>query len=274
MDPMSPTLARRAARQTFAVGGLLHGCAALRSFAVRAHLHAFAAVVGIALCATPSGAAHFHCDPKLGQGLAKFESKAPMESFEGKTNAVGASLELTPDAIAENFQLQVTVDLASLDTGIKLRNQHMCENHLETAKFPQGTFRGAKVVKGAGTSLLDGKPHELLIEGTLQIHGVEKTMQVPVTLTHEKGSPATVRLETTFQVVLSDFAIQRPKMLFMKLSETQKVTVTLTAQEGAPAASPSTSENQAPSANEGTAPQPKSPTPSPKTTESGDRSTL
>ncbi|MBK9304990.1 MAG: YceI family protein [bacterium] len=39
------------------------------------------------------------------------------------------------------------VDLAALDTGIGLRNRHMRENHLETDRFPQAVFRGARILK-------------------------------------------------------------------------------------------------------------------------------
>lgn len=175
-------------------------------------------------------AAQFKITPGAEGNLVRFESKAPMESFDGTTKTVSGTLAMDPAAIADSLQLFIEVDLASFDTGIKLRNKDMCENHFQTDKFPKSTFQGGKVVKGAGTSLLDGKEHEILLEGVLDLHGVKKTIQAPVKLTHV-AEPSSVRMSTTFMVKLSDYEIPRPQMLFMKLSEDQKVTATLVAKK-------------------------------------------
>jgi len=175
----------------------------------------------------PAGT-QFKITPGAEGNVIRFESKAPMESFDGSTKSVSGTLALDPAALGETLALVVDVDVSTFDTGIKLRNQHMCENHFQTDKFPKSTFRGGKIVKGAGTSLLDGKEHEILLEGTLDLHGVQKTIQTPVKLTYSP-SPASVRVNTTFMVKLSDYQIPRPQMLFMKLSEDQKVTASFVA---------------------------------------------
>ncbi|HET9887454.1 MAG TPA: YceI family protein [bacterium] len=151
-----------------------------------------------------------------------------MESFEGTTKTVSGTLTIDPAAIGETLALVIDVDLASFDTGVKMRNQHMCENHFQTDKFPKSTFTGGKVVKGAGTNLTDGKEHEILVEGVLDLHGVKKTIQTPIKLTY-KPEPGNVNISTSFMVKLSDYEIPRPQMLFMKLSEDQKVSATLVA---------------------------------------------
>jgi len=174
-------------------------------------------------------AAQFKITPGADGNLVRFESKAPMESFDGNTKTVSGTFALDPAAIGDSLQLFVEVDLASFDTGVKLRNQHMCENHFQTDKFPKSTFQAGKVVKGAGTSLLDGKEHELLLEGVLDLHGVKRTIQAPIKLAY--AEPGTVHMTTTFMVKLTDYEIPRPQMLFMKLSEDQKVTATLVAKK-------------------------------------------
>jgi len=179
----------------------------------------------------PALAAQFKITPGAQGNLIRFESKAPMESFDGSTKTVSGTLAIDPAAIADSLDLFVEVDLASFDTGVKLRNQHMCENHFQTEEFPKSTFRSGKVLKGAGTSLLDCKEHEILVEGVLDLHGVKKTIQAPIKLTYAP-QPGSVRMSTTFMVKLSDYQIPRPQMLFMKLSEDQKVTATLVAAKG------------------------------------------
>ena len=67
-----------------------------------------------------------------------------------------------------------------------------------------------------------------IVEGVLDLHGVKKTIQTPIKLTY-KPEPGNVNISTSFMVKLSDYEIPRPQMLFMKLSEDQKVSATLVA---------------------------------------------
>ena len=115
------------------------------------------------------------------------------------------------------------VDLASLDTGIGKRNQHMRDNHLETDKYPKATFVGATVLEPKGTTLAPGKPVAFECEGDFTLHGVTKRLRasVEVTLRDER----TLAFKTSFKVPLADYKIDRPKFLFLKLGEVQDVTV-------------------------------------------------
>ena len=76
------------------------------------------------------------------------------------------------DAEAKKGSVDIVIDTKSVSTGFADFNEHIQgEDFLDTAKFPQATFKSTKVV-------FDGdKPQ--LIEGNLTIKGVTK----PVTLT-------------------------------------------------------------------------------------------
>jgi len=76
------------------------------------------------------------------------------------------------DAEAKKGSVDIVIDMKSVNTGFSDFNEHIQgEDFLDTAKFPQATFKSTKVV-------FDGdKPQ--LIEGNLTIKGVTK----PVTLT-------------------------------------------------------------------------------------------
>jgi len=76
------------------------------------------------------------------------------------------------DAEAKKGSVDIVIDMKSVSTGFSDFNEHIQgEDFLDTAKFPQATFKSTKVV-------FDGdKPQ--LIEGNLTIKGVTK----PVTLT-------------------------------------------------------------------------------------------
>jgi polyisoprenoid-binding protein YceI len=76
------------------------------------------------------------------------------------------------DAEAKKGSVDIVIDMKSVSTGFADFNEHIQgEDFLDTAKFPQATFKSTKVV-------FDGdKPQS--IEGQLTIKGVTK----PVTLT-------------------------------------------------------------------------------------------
>lgn len=155
--------------------------------------------------------------------LVSFVSKAPLETVEGKTRQVTGELRIDPEALAAGCRVEVQVDLASLDTGIGLRNQHMRENHLETARFPTADFRADSLV-GAPAALVPGETAVLTLAGELSLHGVTRPLVTPVSVTLAADG-ATLDVRAEFTVALADFAIPRPKFLVMKLDETQRITV-------------------------------------------------
>lgn len=76
------------------------------------------------------------------------------------------------DKAAKTGEVDITIDMKSVDTGTALFNEHIQgEDFLDTAKHPTATFKSTKVIfKG-------DKPAK--IEGNLTIKGITK----PVTLT-------------------------------------------------------------------------------------------
>lgn len=190
-------------------------------------LIAFAAAFAPAFAAVT----HWEFAPGTNGSEIKFVSKAPVESFEGKTSAVSGRLALDPDS-GGLLDLRVVVDMATLDTGIKMRNGHMRKNHLHTDEFPTATFAGGEIVSGDGPLPAQGEL-ELVVEGTLTLHGVEREVRIPVTLSREGDA---VRVRCEFQVRLSDYEIPRPRFLIMKLGEEQRIVVDILAIPEGPAA--------------------------------------
>ncbi len=177
------------------------------------------------VCAAPARAATYVVKPGSGTQVV-FTSKATTETFEGRTDRMEGRLDVDPAAVGDSVTVKLEVDLASLDTGSKMRNKHMRENHLETAKFPKAVFVGAAVLSPAGAKLEAGKPVTFEAEGTFTIHGVSRRLRCTVDVTWT-GSALTFK--ATFPVTLSDHAIKRPEILFLKLAEAQQVRVSATA---------------------------------------------
>lgn len=185
--------------------------------------------LGLALC-RPALATKFEINPG-DESLVKFTSKAPGETFDGKTRAVVGAIDVDPQALGDSLTIAVSVEMATLDTGIALRNRHMCENHLHTAKFPCATFEGAKILEGGGAALVAGEKHRVTLTGRLTLHGVTKEVTLPVDLTWD-GAGA-LRVASEFSVALPDYEIPRPQFLMMKLSEVQRVSVSVVATQAA-----------------------------------------
>lgn len=159
-----------------------------------------------------------------------FNSNAPVELIEGHTDKLKGSISLSEDLnFNKDFSAEFNVDLASIDTGIALRNEHMRDNFLQTAKFPEAVFKVSKVT-GDHEAFLQGKPVSVVADGSVTIHGVTLEQEVPVTVTlKRKGSKSSLIFTGKFPVRLEDYKIQRPEVVFQKLADTVFVTVSATA---------------------------------------------
>jgi polyisoprenoid-binding protein YceI len=154
-----------------------------------------------------------------------FASRATLENFQGKTNQVSGSITFDSLAIGDSVSTRIEVDLSSLDTGIPLRNKHMRENHLETAKYPKAVFKGGRVLETSGLTLDPGQSVRLRLAGAFEIHGVTRSLDVPVEV--ERMKDGAVSVSSHFDVTLADYKIARPAFIMLKLEPTQHVTVHL-----------------------------------------------
>lgn len=167
----------------------------------------------------------------------QFESRAPLERIVGATRAIRGWIEVDPEALGDSARVRVEVELATLDTGIALRDQHMRENHLETDRFPLAIFRGARILPDApsGERRLTAAPQSVEIAGEFELHGVRRPLQLPVQISlRSDGEPTRLAIECRFRVRLSDFGIARPQFLVMKLSDDQEIVLTANAVRRAP----------------------------------------
>lgn len=127
-------------------------------------------------------------------------------SFEAKSSALAGKLSVDPSSTVLAGEL--SVDLKTLDTGISLRNQHMVENYLEVGKgegFEKATLSNVDV--GSLASSVDGqKP----FTARLRLHGVTQAVAGRATLSTHGSS---VRVDASFPLHISDYAIAAPRYL-------------------------------------------------------------
>lgn len=146
----------------------------------------------------------------------RFVSRAAIEEFEGVTEKIDGYVML-PDglrsgALGDEAGFHFEVDLASLDTGIGLRNRHMRENYLETERYPYATFEGRLLRAEAAA----GGAFRVTASGTLEIHGTRKALEV----TCDVGADgAGYRVRCAWPVRLPDHGIAIPRLMFLKINE-------------------------------------------------------
>lgn len=175
----------------------------------------------------PTQAATARWQVKPGDGTrVEFVSKAPMETFTGRTKQVGGACTCDIARLSGDITLELAVDMATFDTGLSKRNQHMRENHLHTDRFPKAWLRGGVLKANAASDLPVGGAVSVEFSGELELHGIRRPVVVPLELSRPTEGTITVRGE--FPILLADYGIPRPQMLLMKLAEEQRVRVSIT----------------------------------------------
>ena len=171
---------------------------------------------------------------KANRDIVSFTSDAPIELIVGNTTKVSGTINIDDSMDLSKKPLEATfdVDLASIDTGIPLRNEHMRDNFLHTNKFPKANFKLKSL--GAPVVLKPGQKTKIQAIGDFTLHGKTVSKTVPVYVTWFKKCAATeqkrpgcdlLQISAEFPVAFKDHEIPRPEIVFQKLSDTVIVKV-------------------------------------------------
>ena len=186
----------------------------------------------------------FYVNDERKRDVVTFTSKAPLEMILGTTGHIVGFVETDPADIM-NTRARFEVDLATLKTGIDMRDGHMRGQYLETEKYPKAIFELTKVVKASQPTLENQKPVELMVEGNFSVHGVTKPITIPLTIAYFQESEETkaklpgdmIRIEGAWDILLSDYKISRPQFVILKLDDKQKINIDVFGSTGSPAVS-------------------------------------
>jgi polyisoprenoid-binding protein YceI len=171
--------------------------------------------------------------------LVSFTSDAPIELIVGNTHAIDGSVVIDDSLDLSKKPMTATfnVDLSKIDTGIPLRNEHMRDNFLETAKYPKATFTMKSLA--SPEVLKPGVKTKVMVAGDFMLHGKTVQKTVPVYVTYLKKCPMTeakmkgcdlLQISAQFPVAyVKDHGVQRPEIVFQKLADTVDVKVAATA---------------------------------------------
>lgn len=199
-----------------------------------------AVLFAIAATAVAQDSKTFYVGDDKGRDVVTFTSKAPLETIVGKTSAAKGFIEVDINDIKNSVNGRFEVDLASVKTGIDMRDGHMRDNYLETDKFPKAVFELTSVKETNSMILEDQKPVELTVDGNFTVHGVTKPMTIALTVTYFAESESTrqrlpgdlLHIEGTFDILLTAHNIEIPKFVILKLDDKQVINIDLFSSTG------------------------------------------
>lgn len=146
---------------------------------------------------------------KVTKGKVFFKSETDLETILGEGDSVTGSLDL------KTKKIKIEIGLGSIKTDNKLQTSHLHDHYFEVEKFPVSTFEGEVTqIKEIG---------EVEAIGTLQLHGIKKE-NVKLLGKIEK-SPKGVEQISYFSISLSDYKIEIPKLVFLKVNPIIQVKV-------------------------------------------------
>lgn len=192
----------------------------------------------------PAGVRTFKVDDAWGRDTVRFETAAPMETIVGTTNQITGTLSADPnDLKGAGTNARLEVDLKSIKTGIEMRDGHT-HKALGAEKQPKAVFTLTKVKSASAASLAPNAPVDAVAEGSFELNGVKKAVEVPLRITYvpkettpfSKMRPGNfVRVTTTFPIALADFGVSRSgPVLMLQVSETAQVSVSILASDASP----------------------------------------
>jgi polyisoprenoid-binding protein YceI len=159
--------------------------------------------------------------------LITVESNTAFEDFVGRTTKVSGSV--TVDLAKKTGSGKIVVDLASLGTGLDLRDEHMrSEGWLNVAKYPTAIFEATSIKNTGGKNFL--------VTGNFTLHGVTKSFSVKATANYVAESEKTkanrfngdvIQIKTKFTIKASDYGIKIPAMAADKVSNSLTIGISV-----------------------------------------------
>ena len=146
-------------------------------------------------------------------GITEFDgSKAAFEPIKAKNNSSISIIDI------ENGGIAALIYIKDFNFRLGLMQEHFNKNYLESNKFPKSTFEGD--IKDFDFNKLTNDFKNYYIQGKLTIKGVTQIVntEAQLRLIDEK-----LELKCNFNILLSDFKIKIPRVVFKKIDEKVKI---------------------------------------------------
>lgn len=168
----------------------------------------------------PRGVQTFNTEDKVGRNQVIFYSKAPLEEIFGAAADVSGKIALDPTSVEKTIKGEIVIQAKSMTTGLKQRDRDMLgEDWLDVGRYPTIKF---KLKKLSNTTVVKKEQIDGIATGDFTMHGVTRTLSVPITLTYLEESPETQKrapgdllaLRSKFTVNFEDYNVAGVKKFF------------------------------------------------------------
>jgi len=146
-------------------------------------------------------------------GYAEFSSQSTLEDFTGKSEYLTGKINLKDSTV------DFYIDLSTLNTGIKLRDEHMYEDYLEVDKYPFASLYG----KLTGITDSSGSDtQKVAVNGNFKVHGISHKIQINGNLLKENDR---LIVKASWPLQLQDYKIDIPRFLFLRVNRTIHISI-------------------------------------------------
>ncbi len=153
----------------------------------------------------------YQLDPA--QTSVKFTLGDVLHTVRGSFKLKQGALQIEPDGKVSG---KIVVDAASGDSGSGMRDRKMHKEVLESARYPEITFRPDRIdgaVANAGKS-------SVTVHGTFNIHGVDRDITVPAEVeTSADRWTATIHFTVPYQ----KWGMKNPSTLFLRVNDAVEI---------------------------------------------------
>ncbi|MBM4170404.1 MAG: YceI family protein [Ignavibacteria bacterium] len=179
-----------------------------------------------------TGSQTFNFEDKNGRNQMTFFSATPLEDITGTASGITGSVTFDVANLVKTLKGTITVSVASMKSGIDLRDQHIRgANWLNAEKFPNITFDIKEVLDVKQTA--DNKL-EFKVKGDYTMHGVSKEVVASAEASYLDESEQTKKrapgdlfgVRAKFYVKLSDYGINN-QLIGNKVAENIEVSVNI-----------------------------------------------
>jgi len=145
-------------------------------------------------------------------GIAEFTSSVPLHTFTGRSGNLTGMIDL------EENLVDFFLDLHTLKTGIGRRDRDMYRT-LNVDDHPFAEFTGS-----LASPFDEGiaEPQVAIVEGEFTVHGVTQQIRIEGELQKQDGD---LHLSAEWILLLEDYGIEPPGILFYRVTEEQEVRI-------------------------------------------------
>jgi polyisoprenoid-binding protein YceI len=145
----------------------------------------------------------------LKSGKISFFAGTPIEDIDA------TNLKSTSFLNIKTGEIIISTPVKEFKFKRALMEEHFNENYLESDKYPKSEFKG-KIIDIQSVDFGKTGDYKVFVEGNLTMHGVTKNKRIEVVLSIAESK---IQAKTNFQVLLEEYNIDRPKVVWEKLAE-------------------------------------------------------